>query len=262
MDFVRNHPIAPYTTVKIGGPAEYFIHSTSYHQFKTILESLKNKQITILGNGSNVLISDTGIKGYVIKNSSQEIKLLPNNQIWAASGVQLSQLIDFSLNNGLIGLETFAYIPSTLGAAIAGNIHGTKYHFSTITKSIESLNLPQPIILSAILQLKNGDTQKAKEIAKDIIQTKSLVQPMNSLGSIFINPSVNHTAGQIIDKELKLKGLSIGDAQISPSHANFIVNNGHATAKDYLSLIKLIQDTAKKSLNLDLELEIKLLGQI
>jgi len=262
MDWKQNIPLAPHTTVKIGGPAEFYVEVTNYRQFKAVLADLKNEKVTILGNGSNVLISDSGIKGYVIINSTSNIKLLPNNQIWAESGTQLAHLIDFSLNHGLVGLETFAYIPSTLGGAIAGNIHGTETLFSTIAKSVEYANHKQPIILSAILQLKPGDTVAARKISRDIIEKKSINQPMNSLGSIFKNPSPLRPAGLIIDKELKLKGLCIGDAKISEKHANFIENTGHATATDYYALTKLIQSKAKTELKLDLELEIKLLGQI
>jgi len=158
-------------------------------------------------------------------------------------------------------VETFAYIPSTLGGAIAGNIHGPKCLFSSIIKSVEYGKHNNPIILSAILQLKKGDVVAAKKIYQEIIAKKSLSQPMNSLGCIFKNIG-DQSVGEIIDKKLKLKGLSIGDAKISEKHANFIENIGQATARDYYSLINLIQDKAKKELNLDLELEIKLLGQI
>jgi len=271
MKFLKNIPLAPYTTVKIGGPAEYFLEVTSYHQFKAVLEGLKKrhiKKITVLGNGSNVLISDQGISGYVIKNSASAIKLLPHHQIWAASGTQLAKLIEFSLKHRLVGLESFAYIPSTLGGAIQGNIHSPECLFSTITKSTEIFDNEYPIILSAVIQLKPGNTAVAYQKVQKIVNQKIKTQPMNSLGCIFKNPSrlpadmPLEPAGSIIDKRLKLKGLCIGDAQISPIHANFITNNNQASARDYYTLIKLIQSQAKSKLNLDLELEIKLLGQI
>jgi len=112
------------------------------------------------------------------------------------------------------------------------------------------------------LQLKTGDTKNAKQEILKIIKEKSDIQPMNSLGCIFKNPSPQLPAGQIIDKQLKLKGLCIGDAKISEKHANFIENIGKATASDYYALIKLIQSKAKQELNINLDLEIKLLGQI
>jgi len=265
MDYKNNVSLAPYTTVQIGGPAEFCITATSYSHLKAILDDLALKQaqnITILGNGSNTLISDNGLKGYVVKNNSNEIKLLPNDQIKVSSGVQLPHLIDFSLKNGLTGLESFAYIPSTIGGAIAGNIHGTEFHFKDITKSIEYYSDQNPIILSAVLQLKKGNVADALKIKEEIIQKKSINQPMNSLGCIFKNPSPESPAGAIIDQQLNLKGFRIGDAAISEKHANFIVNLGHATAKDYYSVICHIKKLALEKLNLDLDLEIKLLGQI
>lgn len=264
-EIYQNHTLAPYTTVKIGGPADIFIHTHSSEEFKNILSFLKNESaeandsITILGNGSNVLISDSGIRGIVIKNDSNEIEILPNNQIKVSSGVQLPQLINFTLDNNLVGLEEFAYIPSTIGGAIAGNIHGDDKHlFSQFVISVEKIN---NFIISAILQLNSGDTATAKQKFQSILQRKSSVQSMNSLGSVFKNNPNQDSSGMIIDQKLNLKGYSIGDAQISPLHANFIINNGHATAADYFKLVKFIQTQAQEKLGIALEPEIKFLGQ-
>jgi len=299
LDIYQNHPLAPYTTVKIGGPADIFIHIKSPNEFKKILKFIYDLQFTIyptiLGNGSNVLISDSGIRGIVIKNDSQEIEILSNNQIKVSSGVQLSQLINFSFDHNLVGLEEFAYIPSTIGGAIYGNIHGfDKHDLNQFLDSVEVFDLktsqitnystnqlkwsydysslqehPNLVIIAAIINLQNGDVLAAKQKYQDIIQKKSTIQPMNSLGSVFKNPSESvclpiwnevKPAGWIIDNELHLKGHSIGDAQISPLHANFIVNNGKATAKDYLAFIHLVQSQMQEKFNFQFELEIKLLG--
>lgn len=261
MDIQQNIPIAPYTTVKIGGPADFFIHTHNSNEF---IEAIKygqknNLPITILGNGSNVLISDSGIRGLVIKNESNEIELLPENKVKVASGVQLSKLINFTLDHNLLGLEEFAYIPSTLGGAIAGNIHGdNKNLFPQFIDSIEKID---NFIIFAVLKLNPGDPSSAKIKVQSIIQKKSAIQPMNSLGSVFKNIEGKDSTGQIIDQQLNLKSYSIGDAQISPLHANFIVNNGSASAIDYFKLIQLIQSKAQETLGLKLELEIKPLGQ-
>jgi len=261
MDIQQNVPLAPYTTVKIGGPADYFINTKTTDKFVEALEygQKNNLPITILGNGSNVLISDSGIRGLVIKNDSNEMEIMDQDKIRVSSGTQLSSLINYSLNHSLLGLEEFAYIPSTVGGAITGNIHGAdKNHFSKFVDSIERFN---EFIVCAVLKLIPGDSALAQQKVKDIIQKKSAIQPMNSLGSVFQNIEGQNPTGMIIDKDLNLKGYSIGDAQISPKHANFIVNNGHATASDYFKLIQLIKTQAKEKLNLNLELEIKLLGQ-
>jgi UDP-N-acetylmuramate dehydrogenase len=265
MHYQKNKILAPLTTVKIGGPAELFITANSNHQLQEILDDIpksKGENITILGNGSNVLISDQGIKGFCIKNNSSKIKLLKNNQIQVDSGVQLSRLIDFSLKNNLTGLETFAYIPSTIGGAISGNIHGTKYFFDKFVKSIIYHPIYKSIIISAIIQLQAEDVLAAQKTKKMIISQKKQNQPMNSLGCIFKNPSSDTSAGYIIDKLLGLKGYRLDNVQISEKHANFIINLGEATAKNYYELIIYIKNKAKKELNIDLKLEIKLLGQI
>lgn len=291
LEIYKDYPLALYTTVKIGGPADIFIHSKNSTDFLNLLKFISRLEpslpFTILGNGSNTLISDSGLRGLVIKNDSQQIKVLSNNELEVTSSTQLSQTINFSLNNNLLGLEEFAYIPSTIGGAIYGNIHGVnKKNFSNLIKSVKvfDINLkqiktishqeldwgydyssfqdqPNLIILSVILKLNPGNSDQAKERLNEIIKDKSVNQPSNSLGSIFKNITNQPPIGQIIDKQLKLKGHSIGDAQVSLIHANFIVNNNKATAKEYLALIKLIQSKAQEELNLQFELEIKLLGQ-
>lgn len=260
LDIQRNHSLAKYTTVNIGGPADIFVHLKSTSDFLVTLDLAKKHQIpvTVIGNGSNILIADKGIRGLVIKNDSNEIELLDKNTIKASSGTQLSSLINYSLNHDLLGLQQFAYIPSTLGGAIAGNIHGVKDFFSQYVDSVQYFDT---FIISATLKLAPGDGVTAKKEVLKIIQKKSLVQPMNSLGCVFKNPNKDSPAGMIIDQELNLKGQSYGDAQISLTHANFIINKGSATAKDYLHLINLIQTEMKNKKGFQFELEIKLLGE-
>ncbi|MFA7675812.1 MAG: FAD-binding protein [Candidatus Shapirobacteria bacterium] len=261
LEIYQNHPLAQYTTVKIGGPADIFINTQNSEEFLDVLKYLRSNSydlITILGNGSNVLISDSGIRGIVVKNNSQEVELLPENKIKVSSGTQLSYLINFTLDHNLVGLEEFAYIPSTVGGAIAGNIHGVnKINFSKFVESVEKYD---DFIISAILNLKSGDSAPAKAQVQEIIQKKAAVQSMNSLGSVFKNIPNQDPTGMIIDQKLNLKGYSIGGAQISPKHANFIINNGSATAKDYLALINLIQSQMQTKFGFQFELEIKLLG--
>lgn len=283
MEIYQNHPLAPYTTIKIGGPADTFIITHSTEEF---IDALNNNQnITILGNGSNVLISDSGIRGTVIKNMANSIVYLPNNQVKVDSGVHLPMLINDTINHSLSGLEEFAYIPSSIGGAIYGNIHGTnKNNFDKFITEIEVFDLdskttktlyqkdltwsydtsefkskPNHIILSVNLQLIPGNSITSKQTVSDIIIQKTKTQSMNSLGSVFKNPKED-SAGRIIDQELHLKGFQAGDVQISPLHGNFILNLGHASASDYLSVIKKIQSEAKSKLNIALEPEIIFLG--
>lgn len=284
MKIYQNHPLAPYTTVKIGGPADTFITTDTTQEFIDALEKYSSKTLTILGNGSNTLISDSGIRGIVIKNLSKNIEYLPNNQVKVDSGVQLPLLISDSISHSLSNLEEFAYIPSTIGGAVYGNIHGVnKNNFDKFIVSIEIFNLhtktlikilpsqlkwsydtsefkshPEWVITSVILQLNPGNPEKSQQTVLDIVSIKTTTQAMNSLGSVFKNPP-NDAAGRIIDQELHLKGFQIGNAQISPKHGNFILNLGHATATDYFALIQKIQSAAKKK-GFILEPEIKFLG--
>jgi len=288
MEIMKNHPLAPFTTVKIGGLAETFITTSSTTEFIEVLTKRDESQIPlILGNGSNVLISDTGIKGTVIKNLSSNIEYLPGNRVKVDSGTQLNSLIQDTTDHYLSDLEEFAYIPSTIGGAIYGNIHGfNKSNFNKILLEIDVFDLserkvitpslqahelkwdydfsefqqhPNWIILSATLQLSPGDSKLSKKVVSDIIAHKSQTQSLNSLGSVFKNPP-GDSAGRIIDQELGLKGFQIGNAQISLLHANFILNLGNASASDYKAVIDTVQQQAKNKLNLNLEPEIKFLG--
>lgn len=335
LEIYQNHSLAPYTTIKIGGRADIFIHTHSSEELKKILKFLtieNTKNITILGNGSNTLISDSGIRGIVIKNSSTTFSVSdttdspkkidrfstqrtendpskylnfgtldydesdkPRISVKIDSGCNLPQIINQLISQEVTGLQWFGYIPGSIGGAIFCNIHGGAYNFSDFIQSVEVFDLqtstiydlsstqltwgydfssfqqkPNLIILSVTLSLFKGDVAKAKETVLAWIKQKSTVQLMNSLGSVFKNPPLEicqkiwgeqKSAGWIIDNELKLKTQSIGDAQISPLHANFIINNGHATAKDYLSLVNLVQSQMQTKFNFQFELEVKLLGQ-
>lgn len=287
-----NHPLAPYTTVKIGGPADIFIHTKTSAEFIEVLkfiscqqdQGVMNHAPTILGNGSNVLISDSGIRGIVIKNSANNIEFLPNNQVKVDSGVQLPLLINQLTEHALSGLEEFAYIPSSIGGAVYGNIHGVNKNnfdkflskitvFDIATSDIKIFNTNQLewgydysslqnkknlIIIDCILQLLPGDSNQSRQLVNEIITKKTTSQSMNSLGCVFKNPD-SDSAGRIIDQELGLKGFQIGQAQISPKHANFIVNLGGATATDYYAIIQTII-TQSKAKGFDLYPEIKFLG--
>ena len=138
MEIIKNHPLAALTTVKIGGPADTLIITSTTNEFiEALSQSDSNQPLIILGNGSNVLIADTGIRGTVIKNSSSSIEYLPGNRVKVDSGTQLNTLIQDTTTHYLSDLEEFAYIPSTIGGAIYGNIHGfNKSNFNKILLEI------------------------------------------------------------------------------------------------------------------------------
>lgn len=386
-------PLAPLTTLKIGGPADIFIQTQTTAELVNILKYLKSAAatnfsahsdsesaspqvastakislpgtipLTMLGNGSNVLIADSGLRGIVIRHLSKEIVIgdsaspiappplsaavhpeadpqkyldfaaldydesdAPGVTVTLDAGVPLPYAINYLISQGITGLQWFAYIPGTIGGATWYNIHGGKYNLSTYIDSVkyydlktgETTNLvlngagndfsehsdrdppaggepagsehrknsftshsqfkyesspfqshPDWIILSTTFHLYRGDAARAKAAAAAWIAQKAKVQPMNSAGSVFQNPSPTDatrlwgepkSAGWIIDHELGWKGKSVGGAQISLQHANFIVNNGHATAADYYRLVREIQAAVKSRFNLDLHPEVNLLG--
>ncbi|HPJ17287.1 MAG TPA: UDP-N-acetylmuramate dehydrogenase [Candidatus Woesebacteria bacterium] len=279
----KNYPLAPLTTVKLGGPASIFINPQTTSEFISVLKLVQPHPFFILGNGSNVLIPDQGLDKIVIHNDSNSIEYLPNNQVKVDSGVQLPLLINQTVDHSLSGLEEYAYIPSTIGGAIFGNIHGTNKNdfnkllvsidiFDTTDQTQKTLNPldlswsydtsefqqhPNWIILQATLQLNPGDSSLLKQTVVEIISKKSPIQSMVSLGCVFKNP-LNDSAGRIIDQELGLKGFVLGGVQVSPNHANFIINTGTGTAADYLALIQKIQQLAQAK-GFSLETEIKLL---
>ncbi len=327
LKFKEQETLAPYTTVKIGGPAEVFYEVKDNNDLINLTKFCKknNLPVTILGLGANTLIADRGIKGLVIKNSCNKITILShessNNQVKQVTprldsnnysyqfndldyqdsgkrvlikldaGVVLTQANQYLLKHNITGLQWYARIPSTLGGAVYNNVHGGTHFIAEVIKEVtivndegeekvlnnndlqfaydySSLHNNKAIITSVTLNLFYGDVSKAQAVTKEWRKRKS-IQPMNSLGCIFQNISNQEktqlnlpttSIGYIIDKILNMKDFKVGDAQVSKQHSAFIINTNNATAKDYLALIKLIMSETKEKLNLDLKLEISLLG--
>lgn len=287
--FTHNEPLKKHTTFKIGGSAEYFYEAlTTKDLIKAIKYARLHKiPITLIGNGSNILISDKGLKGLVIKNSTSTIKLLDNNQVKLDSGVFLPKAIFYLIQKGLTGLECFVSIPATVGGATYINMHGYDKFWSDFLISAEILTKnnqvkivdnqyfqfgydysilkkTKEIVLTTTIQLKPGKKATALKLAKQIQQQKTN-HPQISAGCIFQNLSEKNqnkhnfptpSTGYLIEKVLKLKGKKIGNAQISTKHAGFIENLGGASFNDVKKLINLIKKTAKNKLNLDLKPEI------
>jgi len=277
-----------YTTFRIGGPAKYFFKAKSKKDLIKAIQAAKelNLPFFILGGGSNVLFSDKGFKGLVIKVQSSKIESKEaenkNKIIYIESGVKLSHLVKLSLKNSLTGLEWAAGIPGTIGGAIRGNTGAFGGSMSDIVKSVEVLHLPELkiknyelkdckfsykenifkknknlIILSCTLELKKGDKKEIEEKIKYFLDYREKNHPLDffSAGCIFKNPG-KKSAGELIEK-CGLKGKKIGDAQISEKHANFIVNLGKAHSEDVLKLINLIKKEVKKKFGIELKKEIR-----
>ncbi|WP_419888559.1 UDP-N-acetylmuramate dehydrogenase [Neobacillus niacini] len=284
----RNELLSQHTTMKIGGPADIFIEPASLGDIQKVMTFLKERQIPwrAIGRGSNLLVSDKGIEGVVIKLGPGLDHLTINDSTITVGGghslVSLSTLIS---KKGLSGLEFASGIPGSVGGAVYMNAgaHGsdiskilTKAHILFEDGSMEwisndemeftyrtsVLQKKRPgIVLEAEFQLIKGDrTSIVSQMQKNKDYRKE-TQPWNfpCAGSIFRNPLPNY-AGKLIE-DAGLKGYQIGGAKISEMHGNFIVNAGNATAKDVLDLIQYIKETILTSYGIKMETEVEIIGR-
>ena len=280
-----NESLKKHTTYGIGGPADLMIFPKSKQDLIKVIEIInENKiQLTILGSGSNVLVSDNGIRGAVIslKNSLKQIEV-DENILYAECGTMLGKIVKHAVKNNLIGLENLNGVPGTLGGALimnagawGGEISENLIHVEVINSKSEIQKIQKKdlnfsyrqssfnkddILLSAKFNLKKADKDIIKENFIEAQSGRKKSQPLNkrSAGSLFKNPK-NNSAGKLLD-EAGLKGFSIGDAKISEKHANFFINDGDATSRDMLMLIKKAHKEVKDKFNVNLSLEVKLMG--
>lgn len=275
-----------YTSFKVGGPAELFLSPEDAGQTAKLVRFCEKEEIPVfvLGKGSNLLVSDRGIKGAVIYTGKQcGISLVDENTVRAQSGASLAQFCTFALENSLSGLE-FAYgIPGTVGGAVfmnagayggemkdvllnseyvstdgtSGELDNEAMELSYRHSAYENSNL---VITAASVRLAPADRNEIKSTMNDILARRKEKQPLEypSAGSTFKRPEGNF-AGALIE-QCGLKGVSVGGAQVSEKHAGFIINRGGATAADILSLIKHVQARVKAQTGVSLETEIRLIG--
>ncbi len=278
-----SEPLARFTTFRIGGPADFYFEPEDKEDLLNLIKYLKeiNYPFIIIGNGSNVLISDEGFRGVAINLESGFNQINVNgNRVYAESGIRLSKFVDTCIEHSLVGVENLAGIPGTLGGAILMNAGAYGGEISDYILTVEVLhdndykflqkedcgfayrksNLEGKIIISAEFELPTGDKEKAKERRKELLLRRNETQPVEfpNAGSIFKNPSGDY-AGRLIE-EAGLKGLVIGGAKVSEKHANFIINFNNASAKDVIALMKIIQEKVLEKFGVLLEPEIKLIG--
>ena len=280
----QNVPLKFYSNMHCGGNAQYLCMPNSIGQIKKLVKFLNKNDIPfyVIGNGTNVLFKDEDFVGVIISlRKFNKIKSL-FNRVYPCSGASLSKLNYFLKTNGLSGLEWSYGIPGTVGGAICMNAgaYGGEIQtniqyvdcFDKTTNQIVRLKKTEMqfgyrqsifqngryIILKAKLIFAKGDTKTIEQNQQMYIQKRRNTQPISSynLGSIF-KKNEGKSAGQIID-ELGLKGYKIGGAYISKLHANFILNDGTATAKDVLDLIEFIKTIVKEKCNITLQEEIKI----
>lgn len=283
-----DEPMSKHTSFKIGGKADYFILINTIQELKKVLDLIKKYKINfvILGNGTNVLVRDGGIRGVVIKLELKDFKIRKNANeilITAEAGMPLATLSAIALKEEIEGLEFLSGIPGTLGGAIRMNAGAygremkdivVKTRYITYDGKIKTLTLDEHkfeyrnsifektegIILDSTLKLQKGNKNEIEAKIEEYTKSRKEHQPLEypNAGSIFKRAEGMPTAKMIDD--CGLKGYSIGDAEISTKHAGFIINKGKATAKDVLELIEHIKNEVKEKFKLEIELEILVLG--
>ena len=282
-----NYPLKEHASFKIGGVAELFVCPNNLMELMNTLSILKENNIPwfLLGAGSNLLIKDTGVKGAVIKlGDGFDYAHAKNDYILAGAGVSLAKLSAEAKNAELTGLEFASGIPGTLGGAIymnAGAYGGEMKDVISevsyidtdgVVKTISceecdfgyrksAFSMGDKIIISAKLTLNKGNKDEIIATMRDLNAKRKEKQPLEypSAGSTFKRPE-GHFAGALIE-EAGLKGYAIGGAQVSEKHAGFVINTGNATAKDVCELIAYVQKTVKEKSGVDLEPEVKIIGE-
>lgn len=281
-----DEPMKKHISFKVGGPADFLVKPKNEEQIKKLITLLKSENIPyiVVGNGSNLLVKDGGIRGVVIKISDNfnnfEVK---DKTVFAQSGALLSLMGRAVLNNNLTGFEFAAGIPGTLGGAIAMNAGAYGGEMKDIIKSVRLmdeegnifelkneemefgyrksiLSKKDYIVLSAVFELQEGNYDEIKNYMRELTKSRVTKQPLNlpSAGSTFKRPE-GHFAAKLIE-DSGLKGLTLGKAQVSDKHAGFVVNLGNAKAKDILDLIDVVKSTVYSKFGIMLEEEVKILG--
>jgi UDP-N-acetylmuramate dehydrogenase len=278
---LKNEPLSKHSSFKIGGNADFFIEIPNEKALVICLENIAAERYMVLGSGSNVLFSDKGYKGVIIKLTREfrNVEVF-QEKILVGAGAEVQHVLNIALKNSLVGLECVAGIPGTVGAAVYGNV-GTKSEWigalvenveiykntkkerlnrEQINFSYRKSSLEKCVIVRVEFLLKKDTKNDSLSKIYDSIHKRLQRQPLDmpSAGSIFKNP-VGYSAGKLIE-EVGLKGLHVGGAKISNKHGNFIVNTGQATSKDVLTLIDIVKEKINFKFNIALETEVKIIN--
>lgn len=291
----ENVPLAPFTTFKVGGPADWLLETRSSAE---IVEALRvafahDVPVTLLGGGSNVLVSDEGVRGLVIRPRGGEIVRVDDRHVRADAATTINGLVRWTITHGCAGLEAWAGTPGTVGGAIFGNAHFSGRLIGELVSSVRlaardgrvsdaarddmafgydesRLQGTGEILLSADFVVSPGDPAALRRTARESLAFRKHTQPLDtpSAGCIFQNPQrgrdavpegIPWSAGALVDRA-GLKGSRIGGARVSPEHGNFIVNDGQATARDIRALIERCRSEVRRQFGVVLREEIVYLG--
>lgn len=286
--FIRHDfPLSRVTSFRIGGNVDLAVYPADAEAFAYALDTARRENVayTILGNGSNTLASDKGFRGVAFITTDMRGVKIDGTRLIGGCGVLLGSVGTNASHAGLSGVEFANGIPGTLGGAVYMNAGAYGGQLSDIVcetecydldagKTLRLTNAEQHfgyrhsvfmeknyIVLSATLQLKKGDPDAIRAEMNDYLQRRREKQPLEypSAGSVFKRPE-GYFAGKLIE-DAGLKGLRVGGAVVSPKHAGFIVNTGGATANDVLTLIDKIKESVRKASGVELECEIRFIGE-
>ena len=288
-------PLAPLTTFRVGGPADWLIETRNSEEIETALSIARaaGVPVTILGGGSNVLIADAGVRGLVIRTRGGDVHALDEGRIRADAAVTINGLVRWTINHGRAGLEAWAGTPGTVGGAIFGNAHFGGRLIGDLVTEVRLAgadggrsDVPAPamafgydrsrlqtsgeVLLSAVFRVSTGEPATLRATARESLAFRKRTQPLDtpSAGCVFQNPErgrdtvpdgIAWSAGALVDRA-GLKGAAAGGARVSPTHGNFIVNEGAATAAEIKRLIDRCKTAVRERFGVELREEIVYLG--
>jgi len=291
----RNEPLREYTTFHVGGPADWLVETRSSEEIVSVLRVAHRGDVAVvlLGGGSNVLVSDAGVRGIVIRPRAGAVRRVDDGHVRADAAVTINGLVRWTITHGVAGVEEWAGTPGTVGGAVFGNAHFGGRLISELISSVivcsragDSSEVPVAdmgfgydrsrlqttgeVLLSADFVVQPGDPAALRETARRSLAYRKRTQPLDvpSAGCIFQNPvagidvvppGIPWSAGALVDRA-GLKGQGTGGARVSPTHGNFIVNDGSATAADIRRLIEQCRGAVKDRFGVDLREEIVYLG--
>ncbi|WP_130868358.1 UDP-N-acetylmuramate dehydrogenase [Intestinimonas massiliensis (ex Afouda et al. 2020)] len=286
LELRENEPMSRHTTFRIGGPARLMALPWDRKEAATVVRAAAEVGVKpfFLGNGSNLLVSDRGYEGLIIKSSGLDQTREVNRRLRAESGIPLARLAVAALDRGLTGLEFAHGIPGTLGGAVVMNAGAYGGEMAQVLTAVTYLDEtgkvttisaadcglsyrhslfsdhPEWLILEAEMELQPGDAGTIKARMDELSAQRRAKQPLDlpSAGSTFKRPE-GHFAAALID-QCGLKGVTVGGAQVSEKHAGFLVNRGGATAEDMVRLIELVRERVLRETGVELEPEVKFLG--
>lgn len=292
----RNVPLAPLTTFKVGGPADWLIdvHRSADLEQAIALAREARLPISVLGGGSNVLVSDAGVRGLVVRVHGGDVRQIDASTVRVDAGVTINGLVRWTVNHGLAGIEAWAGTPGTVGGAVYGNAHFRGRLISELVVAVRLVTLDggvqdvsrgemefaydysrlhrtREIVVSADFNVSAGEPAALRTTARESLAFRKRTQPLESpsAGCIFQNPDprreavpdgIPPSAGALVDRA-GLKGARQGAARVSTTHANFIVNEGGATARDIRALIDRCKSEVQAQFGVVLREEIVCLGE-